>query len=95
MVTVIVILTVFFAILLMVVGVPLLLLWIVRNSIQAAKYRALVHASSQVRTGYTIVYKSGRKTEKMDLDGATEGEAMMDLVKRKVSYDKIISLTKK
>jgi hypothetical protein len=94
MMVIIITFTVLMTILLVVIGLPLFLIWVISNAIQASQYRALVRASSGANTGYTVVYKTGRKTERADLNGATEGEAMLDLVKKNISYDKIISLTK-
>lgn len=96
MTTIIVIFTALTTIICVVVGVPLFTLYMIRNSIQAAKYRHLVAlAKNQVMTGYSIVYKIGRKTETIDVEGNNESEAMKDLIKKGIRYDKIVSLTKK
>jgi len=94
MTIVIVILVSLCTILCVVVGLPLFIVYMIRNSIQAAKYRSM-SITVPIKTGYTIVYKSGRKTETVDVDGDTDSEAMRDLIKRGISYDKIISLTKR
>ena len=82
-------------ILCIVIGLPLFILYMIRNSLQAAKYRSLMNKrKEEIKTGYSVVYKIGRKMETVEVDGITEGEAMQDLIKKGIRYDKIISLTK-
>jgi len=93
MTLVIVILVSLFTILCVVIGLPLFVLYMIRNSIQAAKYRVMIKGEIK-KEGWAVVYKIGRKTETMDLIGETEGEAMQDLIKKGIRYDKIVSLMK-
>ena len=94
MTVVIVVLVSLMTILTIVIGLPFFILWIIRNSLQAAKYRRSLTMEIK-REGFTVVYKSGRKIETLDVDGNTEGEAVRDLIKRGIKYDKITSITKK
>lgn len=95
MTVLIVVLTSLFTIIFVVIGLPIFIIWMIRNSVQAAKYRQSLVTVSQIKTGYQLVYKSGRKTETIDLIGDTETEAMKDLISKGIRYDKIISLTKR
>jgi len=96
MTVVIVVLVALTTILVTVIGVPIFILLMIRNSVQASKYReSLKTAITIPKTGYQVVYTSGRKTSTLDVDGSTEGEAMQDLIKKGIRYDSIVSLTKK
>lgn len=75
--------------------VPIFVMYVIRNSIQATKYRQLVKLAGQIpKTGYSVVYKIGGKVVTVDVDGTTDSEAMKDIIKRGIRYDKIVSLTK-
>ena len=95
MTTLIVFITAVFTALCVIIGLPLFILIMVRNSLQAAKYRRMIKDEIVIKkTGYNIVYKIGRKTEMIDVGGENESEAMAALIKKGMRYDKIVSMTK-
>ena len=78
---------------------PIFVVWVGTQAAQASKYRELLRLAAEqpatLSTGWEVVYKEGRKQHTVIVQGNTEAEAMKELMKLQVPFDKIVSINKK